>query len=91
MPPTKCKMYLFIATFGIERLRMSSFVHTLIASGDEYENPPPEEKEQDANSRMEMSSTPAQDVYEIRPLNDRDGFGLISDRLRRKMYASEIP
>jgi hypothetical protein len=84
-------MYLFIATFGIERLRMSSFVHTLIASGDEYENPPPEEKEQDANSRMEMSSTPAHDVYEIRPRNDQDGFGLISDRLRREMYASEIP
>ena len=49
----------------------------------EYEKPPPEEKEQDANSRMEMSSTPAQDVYEIRPRNDRDGFDLISDRLRR--------
>jgi hypothetical protein len=37
----------------------------------------------DANSRMEMSSTPAQDVYEIRPRKDRDGFDLISDRLRR--------
>jgi hypothetical protein len=36
----------------------------------------------DANSRMEMSSTPAQDVYEIRPRKDRDGFDLISDRLR---------
>jgi hypothetical protein len=52
-------------------------------TADEYEKPPPEEKEQDANSRMEMSSTPAQDVYEIRPRNDRDGFDLISDRLRR--------
>jgi hypothetical protein len=60
-------------------------------TADEYENPPPEEKEQDPNSRMEMSSTPALDVYEIRPRNDRDGFGLISDRLRRKMYASAIP
>ena len=37
----------------------------------------------DANSRMEMSSTPAQDVYEIRPRKDRTGFDLISDRLRR--------
>jgi len=37
----------------------------------------------DATSRMEMSSTPAQDVYEIRPRKDRDGFDLISDRLRR--------
>ena len=37
----------------------------------------------DANSRIEMSSTPAQDVYEIRPRNDRDGFDVISDRLRR--------
>jgi hypothetical protein len=37
----------------------------------------------DANSRMEMSSTPAQDVYEIRPRKDREGFDLISDRLRR--------
>ena len=37
----------------------------------------------DANSRTEMSSTPAQDVYEIRPRKDRDGFDLISDRLRR--------
>jgi hypothetical protein len=37
----------------------------------------------DANSRMEISSTAAQDVYEIRPRKDRDGFDLISDRLRR--------
>jgi hypothetical protein len=37
----------------------------------------------DANSRMEMSSTPAQDVYEIRPRKERDGFDLISDGLRR--------
>jgi hypothetical protein len=37
----------------------------------------------DATSRMEMSSTPAEDVYEIRPRKDRDGFDLISDRLRR--------
>jgi hypothetical protein len=35
-----------------------------------------------ANSRMKMSATPAQDVYEIRPRNDRDGFDLISHRLR---------
>jgi hypothetical protein len=52
-------------------------------TADEHEKPPPEEKEQDANSRMEMSSTPAQDVYEIRPRQDRNGFDLISDRLRR--------
>jgi hypothetical protein len=37
----------------------------------------------DANSRMEISSTPAQDVYEIRPRRDRDGFDLVSDGLRR--------
>jgi hypothetical protein len=37
----------------------------------------------EANSRMEMSATPAQDVYEIRPRKERDGFDLISDRLRR--------
>ena len=37
----------------------------------------------DANSRMGMSSTPAQDVYEIRPRKDRNGFDLISDRLTR--------
>ena len=36
----------------------------------------------DTNSRMKMSSTPAQDVYEIHPRNDRDGFDLISHRLR---------
>ena len=35
------------------------------------------------NSRMEMSSTPAQDVYEIRPRKDWDGFDLISDCFRR--------
>jgi hypothetical protein len=35
------------------------------------------------NSRMEMSSTPAQDVYEIRPRKERDGFDLISDCLQR--------
>ena len=34
------------------------------------------------NNRMEMSATPAQDVYEIRPRKDRDGFDLISDRLQ---------
>jgi hypothetical protein len=33
----------------------------------------------DANSQMEMSSTPAQDVYEIRPRKDRNGFDLISE------------
>ncbi len=37
----------------------------------------------DANSSVEMSSTLAQDVYEIRPRKDRNGFDLISDRLRR--------
>ena len=36
-----------------------------------------------ARDRMEMSSTPAQDVYEIRPRKGRDGFDLISDRFRR--------
>ena len=35
-----------------------------------------------ANSRIEMSATPAQDVYEIRPRKDRHGFDLIGDRLR---------
>ena len=35
-----------------------------------------------ANNRMEMSASPAQDVYEIRPREDRDGFDLIGDRLR---------
>jgi transposase len=35
-----------------------------------------------ANSRMEMSATPAQDVYEIRPREERDGFDLIVDRLQ---------
>ncbi len=29
-----------------------------------------------------MCATPAQDVYEIRPRKDRDGFDLIGDRLR---------
>jgi hypothetical protein len=28
------------------------------------------------------AATPAQEVYEIRPRKDRDGFDLISDRLR---------
>jgi hypothetical protein len=36
----------------------------------------------DANSRMEMSATSCQDFYEIRPRKDRDGFDLISDRMR---------
>ena len=36
----------------------------------------------DANSRMEMSANPAQDVYEIRPRKDRDGFDLMGDRLQ---------
>ena len=35
-----------------------------------------------ANSRIEMSATPAQDVYEIRPRKDRHGVDLIGDRLR---------
>ena len=36
----------------------------------------------DANGRMEMSPAAAQDVYEIRPRKDRDGFDLISNELR---------
>ena len=35
-----------------------------------------------ANSRMAMSATPAQDVYEIRPREERDGFDLIGDQLQ---------
>ena len=31
---------------------------------------------------METSATPAQDVYEIRPREQRDGFDLIGDRLQ---------
>jgi hypothetical protein len=34
----------------------------------------------DANGRE--TSPPAQDAYEVRPRKDRDGFDLISDRLR---------
>jgi hypothetical protein len=36
-----------------------------------------------SNSRMEMPSFAAQDVYEVRPRRGRDGFDLISNRLRR--------
>ena len=36
---------------------------------------------ENANSRMEMSATPAQDVWDLSRKN-RDGFDLISDRLR---------
>jgi hypothetical protein len=36
-----------------------------------------------ANSPTEICSTPAQDVYEIRPRKGRDGFDLISDRFAR--------
>ena len=36
----------------------------------------------DANIRMEVSGTPVQDVYEIRPRKERDGFDLIGDRLQ---------
>jgi hypothetical protein len=32
--------------------------------------------------RGNANSTPAQDVYEIRPRKDQDGFDLIGDRLR---------
>jgi hypothetical protein len=35
-----------------------------------------------ANSRMEMSTPPAQDIYEIRPREERDGFDLIGGRLQ---------
>jgi hypothetical protein len=35
-----------------------------------------------ANSWMEMSATPTQDVYEIRSREERDGFDLIGDRLQ---------
>ena len=35
-----------------------------------------------ANNRMDMSATSARDLYEIRPRVNRDGFDLISDRLR---------
>jgi hypothetical protein len=36
-----------------------------------------------SKSRMEMPSFAAQDVYEVRPRKNRDGFDLISNRLRR--------
>ena len=36
----------------------------------------------DGNSRMDMSATSRQDFYEIRPRENRDGFDLVSDRLR---------
>ena len=42
----------------------------------------------DTNSRREMSATPAQDVYEIRPRKDGDGFDLTSDRLRNGSISS---
>jgi hypothetical protein len=35
-----------------------------------------------SKSRMEMSPAPEQDVYEIRPRKDQEGFDLISDQLR---------
>jgi hypothetical protein len=35
-----------------------------------------------SKSRMEMSPAPDQDVYEIHPRKDREGFDLISDQLR---------
>ena len=38
---------------------------------------------ENANLRTEISPAPARDVYEVRPRKDRDGFDLISDRLRR--------
>jgi hypothetical protein len=44
---------------------------------------PSDEILEKARDPMEMSSTPAQDVYEIRPSKGRDGFDLISDRFRR--------
>jgi len=37
----------------------------------------------DANGQMEMSSTAVEDIYEIRPCKDREGFDLVSDCLRR--------
>jgi len=37
----------------------------------------------DAKSQMEMSSTAVEDVYEIRPCKEREGFDLVSDCLRR--------
>jgi hypothetical protein len=36
-----------------------------------------------SKSRMEMPSFAAQDVYEVRPRKDRDGFDLISNSLWR--------
>ena len=35
---------------------------------------------ENSKSLMEMPSSPAQDVYEVRPRKDRDGFDLISNR-----------
>ena len=45
----------------------------------------------DPNSRMEMSDTPAQDFYEIRPRKAGDGFDLISDRLRNGQSGMQDP
>jgi len=37
---------------------------------------------EDGDSRMEMSPTTQEDIYEIRPRTDREGFDLVSDRMR---------
>ena len=59
----------------MEAMRSEQNSHGLIEA-------PSDKLLRDANSRMEMSATSCQDFYEIRPRKDRDGFDLISDRMR---------
>jgi hypothetical protein len=40
------------------------------------------DKLRDGDSRMEMSPTTQEDIYEIHPRTDREGFDLVSDRMR---------
>ena len=73
-------MFLLLVFTGLEYERYGSHAYRTeqlwVAGG------PSDKLLGDANGRMKMSATPAQDVYEIRPRKDRDGFDLISDRLR---------
>ena len=79
-PEKVTEMFLLLVFTGLERDRYGSHAYEqnslglLEALSDKLWG--------NANSRMEMSATPAQDAYEVRFRKNRDGFDLISDRLR---------
>jgi len=80
VPEKVTKMFLLLVFTVLEHEQYGSHAYRTDSLG--LLETPSDKLFGDGNSRVEMSATPAQDVYEIRPRKDQDGFDLISDRLQ---------